>query len=392
LSCFFGFRWGKFRVRQILRITMVAARYFPFLGGIETHIHEVGKRMAALGHRVDVITTDPSRVLPEYEVSNGINIKRVKAWPKNRDYYFSPRLYKEIAQAECDIIHFQGYHNFVPPIGMLAAIRRGIPFVLTFHSGGHSSRLRNAIRGTQIALLKPLAARADYLIGVSGYEAEFFSQQMGLAPGRFAIVPNGASLPPPSDPRPVMDPHLILSVGRLEHYKGHHRAVEAFPALLKRVPAARLQIVGSGPYETELRALVNKLKLSHAVSFISIPSSERQRLTDLLCSAGLVVLLSDYEAHPVAVMEALSLQRPVLVTDTSGLRELAQKGLCRSIPLLATAEMIAEAIAEALTKEHQPTAVPLPNWDDCTEQLLGVYETVVNRYEPDLMLRARHYI
>jgi glycosyltransferase involved in cell wall biosynthesis len=359
---------------------MVAARYYPFLGGIETHIHEVGKRMVALGHRVVVLTTDPSGVLPQYEINSGISIKRVKAWPKNRDYYFAPRIYKEITQAECDIIHFQGYHNFVPPIGMLAAIRTGIPFVLTFHSGGHSSRLRNAIRSTQIALLKPLAARADYLIGVSGYEAEFFSQKMGLAPERFAIVPNGASLPPPSDPPPVMDPHLILSVGRLEYYKGHHRAVEAFPALLQRVPDARLQIVGSGPYETELRALVNKLKLGHAVSFISIPSAERQRLSDLLCSAGLVVLLSDYEAHPVAVLEALSVQCPVLVTDTSGLRELAQKGLCRAIPLLASAEMIAEAITEELTKEHQPTTITLANWNNCTNQLLEIYETVLNRY------------
>jgi glycosyltransferase involved in cell wall biosynthesis len=139
-----------------------------------------------------------------------------------------------------------------------------------------------------------------------------------------------------------------------------------------------LQIVGSGPYEPELRTLVDALKLNHAVSLVSIPATERPRLTDLLCSAGLVVLLSEYEAHPVAVMEALSVRRPVLVTDTSGLRELAQKGLCRSIPLEATAGMIAEAIAEELAREHESTAVTLPNWDDCTEQLLGIYNTVLN--------------
>jgi glycosyltransferase involved in cell wall biosynthesis len=232
-------------------------------------------------------------------------------------------------------------------------------------------------------MLKPLVACAGRLIGVSGCEAEFFSQQMRLNPELFAIVPNGASLPPPSNPPPAVNPHLILSVGRLEHYKGHHRVIDAFPALLKRVPDARLQIVGSGPYEPELRTLVNALKLSQAVSFVSIPSAERQRLTDLLCSAGLVVLLSEYEAHPVAVMEALSVQRTVLVTDTSGLRELAQKGLCRSIPLEATAGMVAEAIAEELAKEHQPIAVTLPNWDDCTEQLLGIYKRVLN-WKPDL--------
>jgi glycosyltransferase involved in cell wall biosynthesis len=369
--------YEEFKVQNI-RITMVAARYFPFLGGIETHIHEVGKRMAALGHHVDVITTDPLGELPETEVNQGINIRRVKAWPKNRDYYFAPHLYQKILQTKSDILHFQGYNNFVPPIGMLAAIRHGIPFVLTFHSGGHSSRLRNAIRGAQISVLKPLVMRADRLIGVSEYEAEFFSQRMRLSPDRFVVIPNGASLPPPSDPPPAVDPNLILSVGRLEYYKGHHRVIEAFPVLLKRVPEARLQIVGSGPYETELRALVDRLKLSHAVSFVSIPAAERQRLTDLLCSAGLVVLLSEYEAHPIAVIEALSVHRPVLVTDTSGLRELAQKGLCRSIPLNSSAEMIADAMAEQLAKEHRPTTVNLPNWDDCTNKLLGVYRTTLN--------------
>jgi glycosyltransferase involved in cell wall biosynthesis len=380
-------------VGDTLRITMVSARYYPYLGGIETHIHEVGKRMVARGHQVTVLTTDPSGDLPKYAVDNGIDIVRVKAYPKTRDYYLSPNLYKKIIQAECDIIHFQGYQNFVPPIGMLAAIRKEFPFVLTFHSGGHSSRLRNAIRGTQLLILKPLLTCADQLIGVSRYEAESVSQHTGLDRERFVTVPNGASLPPPSDPPPAVNPHLILSVGRLEQYKGHHRAIGALPALLRRMPDARLQIVGTGPYETELRALVDRLKLDHAVSFVSIPAAERQRLTDLLCSAGLVVLFSDYEAHPVAIIEALSVKRPVLVTDTSGLRELAQKGLCRSIPLSATADMIGDAIAEELAKKHQPPSVTLPNWDDCTEQLLQTYNAVLARYQPHLTtLPARLYI
>jgi glycosyltransferase involved in cell wall biosynthesis len=362
-----------------LRVTMVAARYYPFIGGIETHIHEVGKRMVALGHQVSVITTDPSGDLPKYAVDNGINITRVKAWPKHRDYHFSQHLYRKIIKTECDIVHFQGYNNFVPPIGMLAAVRKRIPFVLTFHSGGHSSQWRNAIRATQLLILKPLLTRADQLIGVSGFEVEFVSQRTGLSPERFAIVPNGAALPPPSDPAPAVNPNLILSIGRLERYKGHHRAIEALPALLRRTPEARLQIVGTGPYEAELRTLVDRLGLNHVVSFVSIPAAVRQRLTDLVCSAGLVVLFSDYEAHPVAVIEALSVHRPVLVTDTSGLRELAQRGLCRSVPLSATPETFADAIAEELVKEHQPPVVTLPNWDDCTEQLLGIYTMVLDR-------------
>ena len=111
---------------------MVAARYLPFIGGIETHIHEVSIRMVQRGHYVQILTTDPKGTLTKTEVSAGVHIKRVKAWPTNRDYYIAPGIYKEIAQTHCNIIHFQGYNTFVPLVGIPAALRRNIPFVLTF--------------------------------------------------------------------------------------------------------------------------------------------------------------------------------------------------------------------------------------------------------------------
>ncbi len=360
-----------------MHILMVAARYLPFIGGIETHIHEVGTRMVGLGHQVTVLTTDPSGTLPTEEQSGGMRIRRVGAWPRNRDYYIAPGIYTGISQTRADIVHFQGYNTFVAPIGLCAAARRGVPFVLTFHSGGHSSPLRNGIRRFQHALLSPLVARASRLIGVSEYEAEFFSGRMRLDRSRFKVIPNGASLPPPSN-TPPSNGHLVVSVGRLERYKGHQHAIAAFPKLIRRVPDARLKIVGSGPYEPELRRMISSLHLEERVSITAIPSAERQRLSDLLAGAGLIVLLSQYEAHPVAIMEALSLRRPVLVSDTSGLRELAQKGLCRSIPLDAKPDAVADAIADELAANRRPPDVVLPDWDSCARQLLDLYEGVLN--------------
>ena len=361
-----------------MHIEMVAARYFPFVGGIETHIHEIGTRMVVLGHQVTVLTTDPSGALPTEENSCGMRIKRVNAWPRNRDYYFAPGIYTEVSRGQGDIVHFQGYNTLVAPLGLYAAIRRAVPFVLTFHSGGHSSALRNAIRGFQQALLSPLVEQASRLIGVSEFEAAFFSKRMSLNRDRFEVIPNGASLPAPSNTPLQHDGHLVVSVGRLERYKGHQRVIAAFPALIRRVPDARLKIVGSGPYESELRRLVKVLRLEERVTIEAIPSAERQRLSDLLSGTALVVLLSQYEAHPVAIMEALSLRRPVLVSDTSGLRELAQKGLCRSIPLNAKPDAVADAIAEELEANRQAPDVSLPDWDGCARRLIDLYETVLN--------------
>ncbi|PBC06787.1 glycosyltransferase family 4 protein [Mesorhizobium sp. WSM3859] len=359
-----------------MRILMVSARCYPFMGGIETHIQEVGPRLVAGGHTVDVLTTDPSGELPVEEEVRGMRVQRVPAWPRELDLYVAPGIFPAIRRGVWDLIHFQGYNTFVAPIGLLAAIRGDLPFVLTFHSGGHSSRLRNAVRRTQHALLRPLVARAARLIGVSDFEADFFSARMGVPRERFVVIPNGAAMPAAS-PGINLDPHLIVSVGRLERYKGHHRAIAALPELLRRAPDARLHIVGKGPYEGELRRLVATLGLEKRVTIAAIPGSERQKMADLVASAALFVLFSDYEAHPVAVMEALSLRRPVLVSDTSGLRELAANGLCRAIPRNAGPEELAAAIAEELEAHRNIPDLALPDWEACAQALSDVYRNVL---------------
>ncbi|TIW46631.1 MAG: glycosyltransferase family 1 protein, partial [Mesorhizobium sp.] len=193
-----------------MRILMVAARCYPLIGGIETHMQEVGARLVARGHSVDVLTTDPSGELQVEEEMRGMRVRRVPAWPRELDLYVAPGIYTAIRRGAWDLIHFQGYNTFVAPIGLLAAVRGDLPFILTFHSGGHSSRLRNAVRGTQHALLRPLVARAARLIGVSEFEADFFSVRMGVPRERFVVIPNGAAMPAGS-PGIKVDPHLIVS-------------------------------------------------------------------------------------------------------------------------------------------------------------------------------------
>lgn len=367
------------RDRSQLRILMVAARYFPFTGGTETHIHEVSKRIAAAGHSVDILTADPSGDLPREEEASGVRILRVPAWPKRSDYYFAPGVISAINRGDWDLVHIQGYHTLVAPAAMLAAIRKQIPFAITFHSGGHSSRLRNAVRGIQRAVLRPLVKRATLFIGVSQFEADFFSTMMHVSRNRFCVIPNGAQLPAASeDTVSLADNRLVLSIGRLERYKGHQRAIEAFPKVLQRYPDAHLMIIGQGPYEAQLRRLIEDHKLQENVTIESIPPDNRGRLTSLLSSAALVVLLSDYEAHPVAVVEALSVGRRVLVNNSTGLKEIASQGLARATEQSATASEIADAMIEELAAGASVRSAELPTWDDCAMRLLQSYRAALS--------------
>lgn len=170
---------------------------------------------------------------------------------------------------------------------------------------------------------------------------------------------------------------MILSIGRLERYKGHHRVLAALPYVRAEYPDARLLILGSGPYEMKLRRLAARLGVADSTEIRMIPPADRQGMAAALAQADVVTLLSDYEAHPVAVMEALALRRPVLVAATSGLQELADAQLARAVPLRSHPVAIARAIVAQLNDPLLQSDVSFPTWQECAEALLALYERVL---------------
>jgi glycosyltransferase involved in cell wall biosynthesis len=363
-----------------LRVLMVSARYFPAMGGIETHVHEVGRRLVQKGVDVTILTTMPQHTftyLPRETESEGLRIIRVKAWTHTSDLCIAPDVYTVIASGAWDVVHCQGIHTLVPPLAMLGARRAHMPFVVTFHTGGHSSSLRNKVRSTQWRVLRPLLASAEHLIGVSRFEAEYFRDVLGLPADRFSVIPNGATLPAAQLPLgETPGQTLIVSLGRLERYKGHQHMITALPKIREQRPDARLLILGAGSYESSLRKLAQKAGVAAYVDIRAIPASDRQAMSSTLQQASLVALMSEYEAHPVAVMEALSLQRPVLGVHTAGQQELAELGLIRTVPLHSPPEVVAAAALEQIERPCMPRHITLPTWDECAEKLLAVYESV----------------
>jgi glycosyltransferase involved in cell wall biosynthesis len=372
--------------KQPLRVLIVSPRFYPYQGGVQTHVYEVSRRLARAGADVTVLTTILDPRLPAEEQLEGINIRRVRAWPARRDYYFAPAIGRVIAQGGWDIVHVQSYHTLVAPMAMLAALRANIPYILTFHGGGHSSRLRQALRQIQWLLLRPLLARASRLVATARFETPLYGEKLRLPPAQFVFIPNGADLgatlssPPAAEPAMshVADSTLIASVGRLERYKGHHRVIEALPTLLEHEPNIHLWVAGSGPYEPDLRRLAQRLGVAEHIEIRAIPPVDRQGLARELSRAKLVTLLSEYETHPMAALEAIALGRPVLVADTSGLSELAQQGFARAIPLSSSPQEVAAAMLDQLRTPLVPPRIVLPTWDACANDLLALYREVLD--------------
>ena len=357
---------------------MIATRSQPEIGGIESHVAEVAGRIAARGYDLELLTSDRSGRLPRRERVDGYTVRRFRAYPAGRDWYFSPGLFWAALRTRYDVVHVQGIHTLVPPLAMLAAILRRTPFLLTFHTGGNSSAFRERARRTQFRLLTPLLRRARALVGVSVFEARRFEEIMGLPEGSITVIRNGGSLPAP--PAPVEpEPGLVVSVGRIERYKGHHRLVEALPYLLKTRPDARVEILGAGPYEAELLALAKELGVDDRVTVRFVPPVDRAQMAEAIARASVMTLLSDYEAHPVAVMEALTAGRPAVVSRTSGLTELADLGWAVGVEQHATAEETARAIERQLDDPLVPDLADLPTWETCVAGVVDTYQSVLAR-------------
>lgn len=128
--------------------------------------------------------------------------------------------------------------------------------------------------------------------------------------------------------------------------------------------------------EAWLRAVAVGLGVGDRVRIRSVPQEDRASMAAAIRCARAVVLLSDYEAHPVAVMEALALGRPVVVAATSGLTELAAAGLARAVDRDASPATVAAAITRQMDDPLPVERARLPTWDGCAAQLLDIYRAV----------------
>jgi len=355
---------------------VVAARFPPDLGGTENHTYEVSKRIAGRSDiELTVLAADRSGARPASEAMEGFTVRRCPAYPRQRDYYFAPDIYRLILRGNYDLVHCQGIHTAVPVLAMLAARRRGVPYVVTLHTGGHPSAFRRRFRSTQWRILAPLLRRAAAIVAVSRFEQRVFQEACRIEAARFTVIPNGGNLPAGAD-RPAPVPGRIVSAGRLERYKGHQRVVEALPIVKQTIPHATLRIYGAGPYEPELRASIGSLGVEQSAEIQFIAPDNRARVAAALCEAEVFAALSEYEAHPVAVMEALTLGIPTVGLDTTGLADLVSDGLVTGIPKDASPTTVAQVLVAALAEGGRSAPAALPTWDDAAAALARIYTDV----------------
>ena len=126
------------------------------------------------------------------------------------------------------------------------------------------------------------------------------------------LVPNPLQLSVLNDNR-IDSSHEILTVGRLVPQKAHDILLDAFAKVASRNADWRLTIIGDGILSDELQRQAERLGIAECVTWLANvrdPFKYYKR-------AGIFVLVSRYEGIPNALLEAMSCELPVIVSDSS---------------------------------------------------------------------------
>lgn len=157
-------------------------------------------------------------------------------------------------------------------------------------------------------------------------------------------------------PRP---PAQLLAVGNLEPLKGFAGLIEALAALRARGVPARLDLIGGGEQERELRLLVERLGLADVVTFRGLLPSEAV-LSAMRAATILVHPPISPDAMPTVIKEAMAVGTPVIASDLAGIPEMLDQGRCGvlvppgDVPALTQA--IAALLADPEARRHQAEA------------------------------------
>jgi glycosyltransferase involved in cell wall biosynthesis/protein-tyrosine-phosphatase len=117
----------------------------------------------------------------------------------------------------------------------------------------------------------------------------------------------------------VEDADIVIgTAGRLSPVKGHDRFLHAAKLILDQQPRARFVIAGDGPLDHALKTLASRLGIARACRFLGA----RDDINDVIAAMDVFVLPSLNEGLPMAVLEAMALARPVVVSNVGGLPEV----------------------------------------------------------------------
>ncbi len=200
-------------------------------------------------------------------------------------------------------------------------------------------------------------------------------QELGVPESQAHCITNGVNVEffAPAKQR-VLEPEIVC-VGRMVEEKDHATLLKAFALVLEKMPNARLNLVGEGPLQENLRKQALQLGVQDNVIFHGSSNMVKEHMQ----KARVLVLSSISEGTPNVLLEAMACAVPVVATAVAGIPDMVEQekqGLL--VPARAPKEL-----AEALLRVLQEDALAQRLGEAGREHVCVAYslENVARRHE-----------
>jgi glycosyltransferase involved in cell wall biosynthesis len=170
----------------------------------------------------------------------------------------------------------------------------------------------------QRRLRRLLSTRLAAHVSVGERAARMVEESVGLPPGSVQAIPNGVPERPPPDAERLAEGPVLGTITRIDPHKG----LDLFVAALEAIPEATGIVVGEGPELENLRRSVERRGLAGRLLTPGFQSDPRRYLAGF----DVFVLPSNFEALPLAVLEAMLAGLPVVATAVGSVPEAVRDG------------------------------------------------------------------
>ncbi|HWI18090.1 MAG TPA: glycosyltransferase family 4 protein, partial [Vicinamibacterales bacterium] len=177
---------------------------------------------------------------------------------------------------------------------------------------------------------------------------------------------------------------VVLGVGRFVPIKNMALLIDAFATMAASDAQAHLVLIGEGPEQANLKALVDRRGVAARVTFVGYVAQDD--LAPYYRSADLFVLSSDFDNSPNVVLEAMACGVPVVATDVGGVKEyVSPEGgeLVRKQDVAALSSALLRWLEDPQRRQAAGTfnrrrVVEAFSWRASAQRLLQIYESVLS--------------
>ena len=158
--------------------------------------------------------------------------------------------------------------------------------------------------------------------------------------GTCSIIPNGIEVSERvAAPMSGGGGRRLVSMARLHAMKGHADVIRAMALLKDR--DVTLDILGDGPEESALQALIRELGVEDRVRLLG----HLEEYQDILCASdGFVMASVSHESCPASLLLAMAATLPVITSDLPALTEINEDGVTGYVARMGDSASIAAAI------------------------------------------------